>query len=116
VALSQPRDDDGMAVYRLRLDPEGKEVIEAMLGPLSAPRPTPGCPDLRTSDQRRLKPSWRSAAGLPQPGAAPRPRPRPPCSSPSALRIYRPAARPGPRCRLGWGPDTCADRVETRVA
>ena len=42
-----------MAEYRLRLDPEGKEVLEAMLGPLSAPRPTPDCPDLRSSDQRR---------------------------------------------------------------
>lgn len=53
VSLSQPLDDDGMAVYRLRLDPEGKEVLEAMLGPLSAPNPTPDCPDLRSSDQRR---------------------------------------------------------------
>jgi len=34
-----------MAEYRLRLDPEGKEVLEAMLGPLSAPKPAPGCPD-----------------------------------------------------------------------
>ena len=42
-----------MATYRLRLDPEGKEVLEAMLGPLSAPRPADGCPDTRTSDQRR---------------------------------------------------------------
>ena len=38
---------------QLRLDPEGKQVLEAMLGPLSAPKPTPGCPDLRSSDQRR---------------------------------------------------------------
>jgi hypothetical protein len=53
VSLSQPFDDDGMAEYRLRLDPEGKQVLEAMLGPLSAPRPTPACPDLRSSDQRR---------------------------------------------------------------
>ena len=53
VSLSQPCDDDGMAEYRLRLDPEGKEVLEAMLGPLSAPRPTPTCSDLRSSDQRR---------------------------------------------------------------
>ena len=53
VSLSQPFDDDGMAEYRLRLDPEGKEVLEAMLGPLSAPRPTPHCPDLRNADQRR---------------------------------------------------------------
>ena len=53
VSLSQPFDDDGMAQYLLRLDPEGKEVLEAMLGPLSAPNPTPDCPDLRSSDQRR---------------------------------------------------------------
>ena len=53
VSLSQPFDDDGMAEYRLRLDPEGKEVLEAILGPLSAPRPVQGCSDLRNSDQRR---------------------------------------------------------------
>jgi hypothetical protein len=53
VGLSQPFDDDGIAQYQLRLDPEGKEVLEAMLGPLTAPQPTPGCPDLRSSDQRR---------------------------------------------------------------
>lgn len=53
VSLSQPHDDDGMSLYRLRLDPEGKEVLEAILGPLSAPRPTPGCSDIRSSDQRR---------------------------------------------------------------
>jgi len=48
VSLSQPFDDDGMAVYRLRLDPEGKEVLEAILRPLSAPRPVEGCSDLRS--------------------------------------------------------------------
>ena len=53
VSLSQPFDDDGMAEYRLRLDPEGKEVLEAILGPLSPPKPTPDCADLRNSDQRR---------------------------------------------------------------
>ena len=53
VSLSQPFDDDGMAEYRLRLDPEGKEVLEAILGPLCAPKPTPVCSDLRSSDQRR---------------------------------------------------------------
>jgi Domain of unknown function (DUF222) len=55
VSLSQPFDDDGMAEYRLRLDPEGKEVLEAMLGPLSAPKPTPECSDPRNSDQRRAE-------------------------------------------------------------
>ncbi len=40
VALSQPFVDDmGVAEYRLTLDPEGKAVLEAALGPLSAPRP-----------------------------------------------------------------------------
>ena len=53
VSLSAPFDDDGMAEYRLRLDPEGKEVLEAILGTLSAPSPTPDCPDLRSADQRR---------------------------------------------------------------
>lgn len=66
ISLSQPFDDDGMAEYRLRLDPEGKEVLEAILGPLSAPRPAGGCPDLRTSDQRRgealVEICWRAAA------------------------------------------------------
>ena len=53
VSLSQPVDDDGMAEYRLRLDPEGKEVLEAVIGALSAPKPTAECSDLRSSDQRR---------------------------------------------------------------
>jgi hypothetical protein len=53
VCLSQPFDDDGVSEYRLRLDPEGKEVLEAMLGPLSAPKPSDDGPDLRSSDRRR---------------------------------------------------------------
>ena len=53
-SLSQPYDDDGMAEYRLRLDPEGSAVLEAILGPLAAPQPsTEHGSDLRTSDQRR---------------------------------------------------------------
>src|SRR3954468_8573093 len=52
-SLSQPYADDGMAVYRLRLDPEGQAVLEAILGPLAAPQPsTVTGSDLRTSDQR----------------------------------------------------------------
>jgi len=39
--------------YRLALDVEGKAVLEAALGPLSAPAPVDGERDLRTSDQRR---------------------------------------------------------------
>ena len=53
-SLSQPYPDDGMAEYRLRLDPEGQAVLEAILGPLAAPQPsTVTGSDLRTSDQRR---------------------------------------------------------------
>lgn len=54
VALSQPMEDGtGVAEYRLVLDVEGKAVLEAALGPLSAPQPVDGERDLRTSDQRR---------------------------------------------------------------
>ena len=42
-----------MAEYRLTLDPEGKAVLEAALGPLSAPQPVEGERDLRSSDRRR---------------------------------------------------------------
>ena len=53
-SLSQPYADDGMAEYRLRLDPEGRAVLEAILGPLAAPQPsTEHGSDLRSSDQRR---------------------------------------------------------------
>ena len=54
VALSQPFVDEmGVAEYRLTLDPEGKAVLEAALGPLSAPQPVAGERDLRSSDRRR---------------------------------------------------------------
>ncbi|WP_406830278.1 DUF222 domain-containing protein [Pedococcus sp. KACC 23699] len=54
VALSQPMEDGtGIAEYRLVLDMEGKAVLEAALGPLSAPKPVEGERDLRGSDQRR---------------------------------------------------------------
>ena len=53
VSLSQPRADDGMVEYVLRLDPEGASVLEAAIGPLSAPNPVEGVSDLRSSDQRR---------------------------------------------------------------
>src|SRR3954451_4588546 len=43
-----------MAEYRLRLDPEGQAVLEAILGPLAAPQPsTETGSDPRSSDQRR---------------------------------------------------------------
>ena len=54
MALSQPFVDEmGVAEYRLTLDPEGKAVLEAALGPLSAPQPVEGERDLRSSDRRR---------------------------------------------------------------
>jgi hypothetical protein len=54
VALSQPHVDElGLAEYRLVLDPEGRAVLEAALGPLSAPQPVEGERDLRSSDRRR---------------------------------------------------------------
>ncbi len=58
VRLPQPYDDgSGAFDYHLVLDVEGKNVLEAALGPLSAPRPVDGpqgrVPDLRSSDRRR---------------------------------------------------------------
>src|SRR6478672_2674415 len=53
VSLSAGRADDGMVEYLLRLDPEGASVLEAAIGPLSAPNPVDGVSDLRNSDQRR---------------------------------------------------------------
>ncbi|WP_185746103.1 DUF222 domain-containing protein [Oryzihumus leptocrescens] len=53
VSLSAGRADDGMVEYQLRLDPEGASVLEAAIGPLSAPNPVDGLSDLRPSDQRR---------------------------------------------------------------
>src|SRR3954453_3751973 len=68
-SLSQPYADDGMAEYRLRLDPEGQAVLEAILGPLAAPQPSMVTgSDLRSSDQRRADAlvevcRWGGAAG-----------------------------------------------------
>ena len=54
VSLSRPHVDElGLAEYRLTLDPEGRAVLEAALGPLSAPQPLDGERDLRSSDRRR---------------------------------------------------------------
>jgi len=54
VALSHPvHGGDGLFDYTLRLDVEAKTVLEAALGPLSAPRPADGVPDLRPGAQRR---------------------------------------------------------------
>ncbi len=57
--LSAPVTADGSAPglelfeYRLTLDVEAKEVLEAAIGPLSAPRPSASEPDLRPFQQRR---------------------------------------------------------------
>ena len=54
VSLSRPMvDDAGIADYRLTLDQEGRAALEAALGPLSAPRPTDGEPDVRPTERRR---------------------------------------------------------------
>ena len=54
ISLSQPRDTGADTFeYRLTLDVEGKTILEAALGPLSAPKPVDGERDLRTSDRRR---------------------------------------------------------------
>jgi hypothetical protein len=54
ISLSQPADTGANTFeYRLTLDVEGKAVLEAALGPLSAPKPVDGERDLRTSDRRR---------------------------------------------------------------
>jgi hypothetical protein len=54
IRLSQPRDTGaGTFEYSLTLDVEGKAVLEAALGPLSAPKPVAGERDLRSSDRRR---------------------------------------------------------------
>ena len=67
--LSQPYADDGILEYRLRLDPEGSAVLEAILSPLAAPQPsTEHGSDIRSSDQRRADALSRWSAGRPRPG------------------------------------------------
>src|SRR3954451_6492520 len=82
-SLSQPYADDGMAEYRLRLDPEGQAGLEAVLGALGAAQPSTGAgsgpagrpptpPRGRVGPARqRPAPRRRPARGLP-----PRPRRR----------------------------------------
>jgi hypothetical protein len=54
ISLSQPRDTGAATFeYRLTLDVEAKVALEAAIGPLSAPKPVDGEPDLRSSDRRR---------------------------------------------------------------
>ena len=86
-ALSQPYDDDGMAEYRLRLDPEGSAVLEAILGPLAAPQPRPStgrtCAPATSGGRTR----WSRSAAAPRPRVGPRrPPPRRPWSSRWATR------------------------------
>ena len=55
ISLSGPVGDElGAFSYQLTLDAEGKAVLEAAIGPLSAPAPAPdGTPDRRSARQRR---------------------------------------------------------------
>jgi hypothetical protein len=54
VSLSQPHDcPTGISEYHLTLDAEGRAILEAAIGPLSAPQPVDGEPDLRSCDRRR---------------------------------------------------------------
>lgn len=47
---------DGISTYQLVLDEEGRSVLEAAIGPLSAPQAGPdGAPDLRGARQRRAE-------------------------------------------------------------
>jgi hypothetical protein len=56
LVLDRPLADGlGLYEYRLVLDPEGMAALEAAVGPLSAPRPVDGEPDLRPSQQRRAE-------------------------------------------------------------
>lgn len=56
VRLSQPvTAADGLHEYALLLDTESRAVLEAALGPVSAPCPTDEVPDLRPSGQRRAE-------------------------------------------------------------
>ena len=56
VALSYGRcTEDGTWEYRFTLDPEGKAVLEAAIGPLSAPWHPDGARDSRTPQQRRAQ-------------------------------------------------------------
>ena len=76
-ALSQPYDDDGMAEYRLRLDPEGSAVLEAILGPLAAPQPSHRARVGHCGPATSAGPTpWSRSAAAPPPRAGPR-RPRP---------------------------------------
>lgn len=54
VTLSHPRCvDDGVWEYQLRLDVEAKAILEAAIGPLSAPWHPGGARDARSAAQRR---------------------------------------------------------------
>ena len=102
VSLSQPRVDEmGLAEYRLTLDPEGRAVLEAALGPLSAPKPIDGERDLRSSDRRRgeaLVTLVRRAVAAATRG---RGTPRASCSSRVDLETLRSGLR-GAGVSAGW--------------
>ena len=84
IALSQPRDTGADTFeYRLTLDVEGKAVLEAALGPLSAPKPVDGERDLRTlATGAAATPCSPWSAGPWRPGTRSARPTRPPCCSP----------------------------------
>lgn len=95
VALSYGRcSEDGTWEYRFTLDPEGKAVLEAAIGPLSAPWSPDGARDSRSPQQRRAQALTEvcrrvtAAAKAARPTVATRPRippvPTPPVATPPA--------------------------------
>ncbi len=87
VALSQPYVDEmGVAEYRLTLDPEGKAVLEAALGPLSAPNPVDGERDLRRATAAAARLWSLCCAVVWRLPTRARGTPRASCSSPSTSR------------------------------
>ena len=97
IALTQPRDTGADTFeYRLALDVEGKAVLEAALGPLSAPKPRrrrARPQDLRPAPGRGARAPW-CAGPLPPGTRSARPT-RPPCCSPWT------GSRSGTGCRRG---------------
>jgi hypothetical protein len=80
ISLSQPSDDDEMAVYRLRLDPKAARSWKRSWGRCPRPDPPPTTPTYAAPTSAAARPSSRSAAGPPPPAAPRQPRPRPACS------------------------------------
>ena len=69
ISLSQPADTGANTVeYRLTLDVEGKAVLEAAIGPLSAPQPVEGNATSGAVTGAVGTRSWRSSGGRSRPG------------------------------------------------